>query len=441
MEKFRLSIIVPVKDNLDITKVCIDSLIRYTEPFQLIVVNEGSNPETTSYLKSIPNVFYIENEKPLGWCKAINQGLAQATGDYVVFANNDTVATPNWAEKMIAHITADTHKLGVLGPVSSRVDGFQHVDHNKEGINFQYADVVTFFFVMVTREVINVIGGLDEAFGLGGQDDADYSIRARKAGFRVGIARDVFIYHYGSATFRNILKNDIDASSKYAESRVQILRDKHRDSFDTGVKKRVMICIPNSGKIIPELATLLINWSHDPRWVMQLYMPKGMFPLDNARNHCVQKFLEGNADYLFWIDDDILPPANCLEKFLTADKDIIGAAAFAMKYENEVGYPYPVTLRYNDEKKYVVHYGQGIEECDATGGACVMFKRKVYETVERPYEFQYYKNGTLALTCDFDVFQKCQKAGFKLFIDFSLVCDHIRVASLRSINNLMLTQK
>jgi intein/homing endonuclease len=103
------------------------------------------------------------------------------------------------------------------------------------------------------------------------------------------------------------------------------------------------------------------------------------------------------------VDDDILPPMNGLEKFLQADKDIIGACAFAMKYENGVGFPYPVTLRYNEEKKYIVYYGQGIEECDATGGAFVMFKRKVYEAIERPYEFQYYRNGTLALTCDFDV--------------------------------------
>jgi ATP sulfurylase len=140
-------------------------------------------------------------------------------------------------------------------------------------------------------------------------------------------------------------------------------------------------------------------------------------------------------------DDDIVPPINTLERFLQADKDIIGAVAFAMKYENGVGFPYPVTLRYNEEKKYIVYYGQGIEECDATGGATVMFKRKVYEMIERPYEFQYYRDGTLALTCDFDVLQKAQKKGFKLFIDFSLICDHIRTMSIKSMNDLMVREK
>jgi GT2 family glycosyltransferase len=290
---------------------------------------------------------------------------------------------------------------------------------------------------MVKKELVDKIGGLDERFGLGGQDDADYCIRAREAGYQVGICRDVFIYHYGSATFRNEFGNDVPKSSEYAKSRIELLRDKHRDRFDTGVKKRVMVCIPNGGNIVTELATLLIRWTHDERWILNIYMPKGMFPLDNARNHCVQKFLEGNADYLLWIDDDIVPPPDTIERFLKADKDIIGAAAFAMKYENEMGFPYPVTLRYNEDKKYIVYYGEGIEKVDATGGACVMFKRKVYEAIERPYAFQYYRNGTLALTCDFDVFQKTEKLGFELWIDFGLICDHVRTASLKSIQNTL----
>lgn len=432
-----LSIILPVRNNLEITKVCIDNLVRYTSEFELIIVNENSDEDTTRYLKSLPNISYIENKISVGWCKAINQGLEQATGDYILFCNNDIVVTPNWFEKMIAHFDRDK-SLGILGPITNKVDGYQHIDFNKQGIDFQYTDVVTFFFALIKREVITKIGGLDERFGLGGQDDADMCIRARRAGYKVGIARNIFIYHYGSATFRNEFNNDINESKIFAESKINLLRDKYKDTFDTAIKKRIMICIPNDGHIVPELATLLINWSHDARWLIQSYMPKGLFPLDNARNHCVTKFLEGNCDYLLWIDNDIVPPINTLEKFLLADKDIIGAVAFAMKYENNQGFPYPVTLRYNENKKYIVYYGKGIEECDATGGACLMFKRKVYEMIERPYEFQYYRNGTLALTCDFDIFQKCQKLGFKLFIDFSLICDHIKETSIKSIQDTMI---
>ena len=434
----KISVIVPIKDNLDISKVCLDNLIRYTvNELELIIVNEGSTKDTTDYLESLQNVIYIKNETPLGWCKAINQGLEKSTGDYIVFANNDTVVTPDWDKKFLAHFEVD-QKLGVLGPITNKVDGFQNIDYNN-GDTFQYTDVVTFFFVMIRRDVITKIGGLDERFGLGGQDDADYSIRARQTGYRVGIARDVFIYHYGSATFRNEFKNDIPKSSEYAKSRVDLLRDKHRDINDTGVKKRIFIAVPNMGNIVTELAINLIQWSHDPRYQVQIYAPKNMFPLDNARNHTVKKFLQSDYDLLWWIDDDITPPVEAMHKLASADKDAITAAAFAIEYKSGSMIPYPVTLRYNADKKYEVYYGTGIEEIDATGGACVMVKRKVYEAIERPYEFQYYRDGTLSLTCDFDVWQKAQKAGFTLWADWSILCSHLKEIDVKMLNDVLIT--
>ena len=433
----QVSIIMPIKDNLEVTRVAIDSIKQYTKDYQLIVIDDGSGEQTTQYLKSLPKIDYIRNEKSEGWCKAINQGIKLAQADLIVFANNDIVVTPEWFEKMEKHISNPTHNIGVLGPTSNKVEGYQHVDFNKKGITFNLTDVVTFFFVMVKRKVIDKIGGLDERFGLGGQDDADFCIRATQAGYKIGIARDIFIYHYGSATFRNNFKNDISKSSEYAKSRVDLLRNKYKNVSVDGVKKKVFIAIPNRGLIVPELASVLINWSHDPRYSLIIYMPKGLFPSDNARNHCVRKFLESDANHLLWIDDDIIPPVDALHRLIRANKDIMGAVAFAMKYENEIGFPYPVTLRYNEDRKYIVYYGKGIEECDATGSACLLFKRKVYETIERPYEFQYYRNGELALTCDFDVLQKAQKAGFHLFIDFDIICDHIKSASLKSIQDTM----
>jgi len=437
-----ISIVIPVRNNLDITRVCLDSIKRYTDDYELIIINEGSDEKTTKYLSKfcLDKHIYIENKIPLGWCKAINQGFKKAKGDYIVFSNNDTVITPHWAEKMLEHFKKDKN-LGILGPISNGVAGYQHVDFNKEGINFQYADVVTFFFVMISRATLEKVGDLDERFGLGGQDDADYCIRARQNGFKVGIARDVFIYHYGSATFREIFKNDIPTSKEFAESRILMLRDKYRNINIDGVKKRIFIAVPNGGTIVPEIAINFMNWSHSSLFEMQVYMPKGIFPLDAARNHCVEKFLQSNCDYLLWIDDDIVPPLNTIERFLAADKDIIGAVCFAMKYENDLGFTYPVTLRYNEDRKYIAYYGKGVEEVDATGGACVMFRRKVYEAIEHPYAFQYYRNGTLALTCDFDIFQKAQKAGFKIYIDFDIVCDHIKETSFRGIQNTLVREQ
>lgn len=209
------------------------------------------------------------------------------------------------------------------------------------------------------------------------------------------------------------------------------------------IKKKVFIAIPNCGTIIPELVLNLLQWTHDSKYDIRVFMPKNIFPSDAARNRCVKEFLESDSDYLLWIDDDVYCPPETIDRLVGADRDIIGAVCFAMKYERNECFPYPVTLRYNEERKYIAYYGRGIEEIDATGSACLMFKRKVYEAkeLETPYQFHYHKDGTLSLTCDFDVLQKAQKAGFKIFIDFDLICSHVKEVDLKMLNNMLVRIK
>src|SRR6185437_9962543 len=71
------------------------------------------------------------------------------------------------------------------------------------------------FCLMMTRAVYEAIGGLDERFGLGLFDDDDLAERARRAGFTLAVARDLFIHHFGSRTFAG---NGIDASALLEEN-------------------------------------------------------------------------------------------------------------------------------------------------------------------------------------------------------------------------------
>src|SRR5262249_28313121 len=51
------------------------------------------------------------------------------------------------------------------------------------------------FCVLMKRAVYEAVGGLDERFGLGYFDDEDLAIRARRAGFELAVAHDLFVYH------------------------------------------------------------------------------------------------------------------------------------------------------------------------------------------------------------------------------------------------------
>jgi O-antigen biosynthesis protein len=62
------------------------------------------------------------------------------------------------------------------------------------------------FCLLMKRAVYEAIGGLDEQFGLGFFDD-DLAERARRAGFELAVAHDLFVHHFAGRTFQG---NGID---------------------------------------------------------------------------------------------------------------------------------------------------------------------------------------------------------------------------------------
>ncbi|MEK6882016.1 MAG: glycosyltransferase [Nanoarchaeota archaeon] len=460
-----VTIIIPCRFKPEITQVCIDSIIKYTKNFKIICIQDGEDDVMDSLLNSywkheIDEKIY--HKEPQGWIKSINEGmeLVDKNSKYVMFLNDDVVVVPGWLEGMLKYFDK-IKDLGVVGCVSSKAQGRQNVDYNiTKDLGFEEIDQLMGFCMLFKKEVLNKLKSkdnfyLDERFGLGGQDDVDICWRAKGLGYKIGIARDVFIYHYGSKAFREILITP-EESRKYAQSRQDILEKKYQiqsknmltsESSISTKKPKILICIPSiRGTLVIPLVHVLLAWKQDPRYDVTLYTPMNLFPLDNARNRCVKEFLEMDYDYLFFIDDDIVPPLDALHKLISSDKDIIGAVAFSMRSEDGLDFPYPVTLKYNENKEYILFIPKpatGIHEVDATGGASILYKRRVFEhpMMECPYSFKYHRDGTLALTCDFVVHQKAQAAGFKIYIDFDLLCSHIREVDIKSINNLMVSKK
>jgi glycosyltransferase involved in cell wall biosynthesis len=71
------------------------------------------------------------------------------------------------------------------------------------------------FCLLMKRTVYEAIGGLDECYGLGFFDDDDLAERARRAGFELAVAHDLFVHHFGSRTF---VGNGIDANKLLDEN-------------------------------------------------------------------------------------------------------------------------------------------------------------------------------------------------------------------------------
>jgi len=221
----KVSVVVVTYNNLDLTKVCLDSLDRYSDypNLELIVVDNASADETPAYLRAWEaagsNRHVILNPDNRGFAAANNQGLAAATGEYLVMLNNDTHVTPGWVATLVGHLQR-TPTLGMLGPVTNNIGNEARIDiryNDMEQMLQAAADytarhagqlttlhTAAFFCVAMPRGVYEKVGELDEAFGIGMFEDDDYCRRVQQAGWSIACADDVFIHHHLSASFNKI---------------------------------------------------------------------------------------------------------------------------------------------------------------------------------------------------------------------------------------------
>ena len=187
-----------------LTVRCIRSIRDTFDDCRVILVDNGSCEEDrrTSYdALTIPPDIVVYNGKNLGFAKGMNIGIALSDAPYVCILNNDTVISQGAFESMLAYMDADP-TLGLIGPRTNRCETEQRSDGPGSPGVIYTTGLVAFFCTIIRRELLDDIGPLSEDYGLGYGEDDDYCIRARQAGWRLGIANDAWVWHDHHATYR-----------------------------------------------------------------------------------------------------------------------------------------------------------------------------------------------------------------------------------------------
>jgi GT2 family glycosyltransferase/glycosyltransferase involved in cell wall biosynthesis/chromosome segregation ATPase len=221
----KAAIVILSFDNLAYLRLCLESIWQNTlyPNYEVIVVDNASSRPVVDYLlqaaEQEPRLRLILNDENLGFARANNQGL-EAAGDaeYLFLLNDDTIVTYGWLGKLIRYLRDE--RIGLVGPVSNWAGNEAKIDvsytdvgqmpafaatHMREhsGESFDI-DMLAMFCVGLRRDVLEKVGYLNERFGIGMFEDDDFSMRVRKAWYRVVCAEDVFIHHWGRASFSRL---------------------------------------------------------------------------------------------------------------------------------------------------------------------------------------------------------------------------------------------
>lgn len=254
------TVVVCVHNALDDVILCLDSLKNCrSNLYQLVIVDDFSDLETSTFLKHYQAenwdwVKVIRTNEQSGYTKAVNLGLQHANSDIITLLNSDTIVTSKWSEKVIEHFNVYSH-LGVLGVLSNaastqsvpgiQANGLQTaINDIPNGVSIQsiadyltdkfsvhdmpYVPLVHGFCLSVRKASLDDIGFFDEElFPKGYGEETDFCLRIQDAGYALGIAMNVYIYHSKSKSYssssreQNMLDGWNNLVRKYGKTRLK----------------------------------------------------------------------------------------------------------------------------------------------------------------------------------------------------------------------------
>lgn len=209
---------------------CLHSVRKATAGMELeiwVVDNHSVDGSIEMVQQKFPEVKLIVNKENLGFSKANNQAIRQATGEFILLLNPDTVVQEDTFTKTIKFMQSH-HDAGGLGV--KMIDGKgKYLPESKRGLpsprvafykmlglaaifpkskqfgeyHLGYLDkntkhkiaVLSGAFMLLRKSVLDQIGLLDETFFMYGED-VDLSYRITKAGYKNYYFPDTTIIHY-----------------------------------------------------------------------------------------------------------------------------------------------------------------------------------------------------------------------------------------------------
>ena len=226
----KISIIIPVRDRVDLLARCLESLTSKTSyaPYEIVVVdNDSQSEEARAYFSQFKHRL-LHYRGPFNFSAVNNFAVEQTDSPWLLFLNNDTeVINGDWLTTMAEHV-----QRPVVGAVGPRLlypdDTVQHAgivvgvggiaEHAFRGLPAEAPGVcrqlqvtrnyssVTGACLLTRREVFDEVGGFDEERLPVTFSDVDLCLKMRRAGYLIVYTPFAKLYHHESGTRRKAVE-------------------------------------------------------------------------------------------------------------------------------------------------------------------------------------------------------------------------------------------
>lgn len=195
-----VSVVLPVRQWRDTTRIAIDSLLAQSfGAFEIILVTQAETSTVPDWLACDTRIKLVKRKRA-GIVNALNTGLAAAQGQFIARMDDDDIAYPKRLEYQLAYLHANTH-IDICGCRIRFVDSHGTVEKIANG-NLDYQQWLNALSepeairlalfresplphptLMAHRTVWHALGGYAE---MDGPEDYDLLLRAMLKGNRMG---------------------------------------------------------------------------------------------------------------------------------------------------------------------------------------------------------------------------------------------------------------
>jgi len=223
-----------VRDLLDHALDAVYTAGTHTPELEVIVVDSASVDGTPEMIRErYPQVHLIASDENLGFAKGNNRGIAEAHGEYLLLLNADTVVRGDALAVLVS--TLQEHPdAGMVGPRLLNADGTTQSSRRRiptlpvlflestwlQGLaprrqlarfyvedvaddKVQLVDWLTGAAMLIRREVLDDVGGLDEGFFMY-SEELDWCHRIGDAGWKIIYTPAAQIVHYGGKSSEQV---------------------------------------------------------------------------------------------------------------------------------------------------------------------------------------------------------------------------------------------
>lgn len=226
----RVSIIIPTKDQVELLKDCVESILSKTDyrNYEIVIVENNSiQKNTMEYLNKLAienkNIKVLHYTRQFNFSAINNYAVSKVDSEIVLFLNNDMeVKSSEWLSAMVEHIQRKEvgavgakllfpndsiqHAGVILGIGSVAGHAFKGLQSNINQSYFGHADAIrnysaaTGACLMIRKSVFEAIGGFDEVNLPIAFNDIDLCLRLRERGYLIVYTPYAVLYHYESAS-------------------------------------------------------------------------------------------------------------------------------------------------------------------------------------------------------------------------------------------------